>query len=158
VLAATATVAKKQAQDSEWSAQVLSTSLALDRGLALCEQGDVSAGILWLVRSLAISPPNASNLQHTIRANLTSWGSRVSSLRASLQHRLGVARVAFSPDGETVLTAATDIETGTTEARLWDAVTGQPLGPPLTHKGVVLAVSFNRNGRAVLVIARDKNA
>ena len=38
--------------------------------------------------------------------------------------------VAFSPDGKTVLTGSDD-----KTARLWDAATGQPVGPPLAAPG-----------------------
>ena len=53
--------------------------------------------------------------------------------------------MAFSPDGKTVLTGSWD---GT--ARLWDAATAQPLGPPMRHQGEVLAVAFSPDGKTVL--------
>ena len=61
--------------------------------------------------------------------------------------------VAFSPDGKTVLTGSCD-----KTARLWDAATGRPLGPPMTHQGVVVAVAFSPDGKTVLTGSRDKTA
>ena len=61
--------------------------------------------------------------------------------------------VAFSPDGKTVLTGSED-----RTARLWDAATGQPLGPPLTHQGAVMAVAFSPDGKTVITGSGDKTA
>ena len=61
--------------------------------------------------------------------------------------------MAFSPDGKTVLTGSED-----KTARLWDAATGQPLGPPLTHQGPVMAVAFSPDGKTVLTGSDDKTA
>ena len=43
-------------------------------------------------------------------------------------------------------------------ARLWDAATGQPIGPPLTHQGAVRAVAFSPDGKTVAHRERDKTA
>ncbi len=61
--------------------------------------------------------------------------------------------MAFSPDGKTVITGSED---GT--ARLWDASTGRPLGPPLTHQGAVRAVAFSPDGKTVITGSRDGTA
>ena len=52
--------------------------------------------------------------------------------RAALEHQDAVYAVAFSPDGKAVLTGSVD-----NTARLWDAATGKPIGPPLAHQGRV---------------------
>jgi WD40 repeat protein len=60
--------------------------------------------------------------------------------------------VAFSPDGKTLLIG------GGKEARLWAAGTGQPLGPPLQHQGVVRAVAFSPDGKTALTGCHDGTA
>jgi WD40 repeat protein len=36
-------------------------------------------------------------------------------------------------------------------ARLWDAVSGKPIGVPLVHQGIVSSVAFSPNGRQLAV-------
>jgi WD40 repeat protein len=57
----------------------------------------------------------------------------------------GLLVAAFSPDGRQVLTGGRD-----GVARLWDAATGAPAGPPLPHGGDVSAVAFDPDGRSLL--------
>jgi WD40 repeat protein len=64
-----------------------------------------------------------------------------------------VAALAFSPDGHTILTGSYDYT-----ARLWDARTGQPLGPPLQHQDKVSAVGFSPDGKTILTGSWDRTA
>jgi WD40 repeat protein len=70
-----------------------------------------------------------------------------------LRHQGGIAAVAFSPDGKTVLTGSAD-----QTVRFWDVATGRPVGPRLTHRGTVTAVAFSRDGKTVLTGSLDKTA
>jgi tetratricopeptide (TPR) repeat protein len=61
--------------------------------------------------------------------------------------------MAFSPHRKAVLTGSDD---GT--ARLWEAGTGRPLGPPMAHPRSVNAVAFSPDGKRVLTGSEDKMA
>ena len=59
-------------------ARKLSPSLTFERGQALCEQGDINGGVLWLARSLEMAERTDSPaLGRVIRANLAGWTPRL---------------------------------------------------------------------------------
>jgi hypothetical protein len=58
--------------------------------------------------------------------------------------------VAFSPDGQTLVTASHD-----GSARFWDAESGKQLGPTLRHTDAVLCVAFDPDGRRVVTGTKD---
>lgn len=69
-----------------------------------------------------------------------------------LGHSSSIASVAFSPDGQTVVTGSND---GT--ARLWDAENGRELDQ-LRRDDWVVSVAFSPDGRTVLMGTLDKTA
>jgi WD40 repeat protein/tRNA A-37 threonylcarbamoyl transferase component Bud32 len=130
--------AEKQRADAErFRAGVRSF---LERGVNLCEMGDVSRGLVLLAHALRLHdvvktlPPGAQDekelraqqeylehLEWLIRANLAGWHPRQAiRLRAQLPHRDWAWDAAFSPDGKLAATACKD-----GFARLWDAGTGR---------------------------------
>jgi WD40 repeat protein/serine/threonine protein kinase/tetratricopeptide (TPR) repeat protein len=136
---------REQAQKQRDLAERLSTTLALDGALNLCERGDVALGVLGLARALEFAPAKETDLQHAIRANLAAWENELPRVKGVLQHQDGVTAVAWSPDGKTVLTGGWE-----EYARLWSVDTGTLVSPPLRH-GVRLGdVAFSPDGRRAL--------
>lgn len=66
-------------------------------------------------------------------------------LIGTIPHRGPVKAAVFSPDGSKFLTGTWDDRT----ARLWDAKTREPIGPPLVHQEHVLAVAFSPDGQTM---------
>jgi WD40 repeat protein len=71
----------------------------------------------------------------------------------SLAHLEPVTDVAYSPDGQTLLTACQD-----GRALLWSVATGDALGEPLAHHGPVRAIAFGPDGKSLLTGGDDGSA
>jgi WD40 repeat protein len=75
----------------------------------------------------------------------------------SMEHHGPVIGGLFSPDSRVLLTIAS--RSGSwEEARLWDAATGKPLGPPMPHQGPIRAKVFSADGKRVLTGSDDGTA
>jgi hypothetical protein len=73
-----------------------------------------------------------------------AWQHGEQVRKLTVQHDQAIWSVAFSPDGRTFATASQD---GT--ARIWDTLTGQPVGEPMRYSGAVFAVAFSPDGRTL---------
>jgi WD40 repeat protein len=138
----------------------------LDRGLSLCEQGNPSAGLLWMARSLKHLPENSPDLEYTIRANLGAWQARVASLSAILTHPVSpsvgtqsrggtttdVGALAFCPKQDMLVTAGWDGRIGL--ALLWD-MNGRQVGNPIQTPNPILSVAFHPNGKLLATGGQD---
>jgi WD40 repeat protein len=58
----------------------------VDRAQALCEQGEVGRGMLWLADSLKVAPEDSSDLDHAVRTSLAAWHGQLHSLRAVFEY------------------------------------------------------------------------
>ncbi len=125
-----------------------------DRGQAAFEKGEIGPGMLWMIESWR-SAVDAGDpaWQHAARANLAAWRPHYPRLKAVLSHGSPVSRAAFSPDSRTVFSAGID---GT--AQLWDAASGESIGPSLRVGGQFLDVIFSPDGSSVLTCSASEGA
>jgi WD40 repeat protein/tetratricopeptide (TPR) repeat protein len=125
-----------------------------ERGQAACEKGEIGPGMLWMIESWRSAVDAGDRaLQHAARANLAAWRPHYPRLRAVLSHSSPVVEAAFSPDSRTVISGSMD---GT--AQLWDAASGQKIGPSLQVGGQYLHAEFSRDGKIVLSCAQGNTA
>ncbi len=133
-------------------AQRFSAGLLRERGLGLCQQGEYSGGLLWLARGLELVPDEADDLRESLGTLLGAWSNQLCPCRLVLSHPNNVKAADLSADGRRVATASGDI------VQVWDAITGQPIGPPLQHPARVHAVAFSPDGRLLLTGCDDHSA
>ncbi|MHC4538323.1 MAG: protein kinase domain-containing protein [Planctomycetota bacterium] len=136
--------AKRNAEKARQETSALLAGSYVDRAQALCEQGEVGRGMLWLADSLKITPDGYSDLDRAIRTSLAAWYGQLHSLRLVAQYEDRIPAVALSPDGSRILTACQD-----GSIRICDSSTGQPIGEPLQHGRKVKVVAISPDGKQI---------
>ena len=157
-----ATISGNAAQIWDTSTQALKTSLRMD-GVPVCVVFSTDSKRVLLVDANetarvwnpasgeAISRPISDQAEFDYAREHLHRG--VTSLFPEIpKHPSRKLYGAFSPDGKSVAVVAGF------SARIWDAVTGQPITPPMRHGDFVRSVAFSRDGRRLLTSSLDKRA
>ena len=148
--------AAKRTEDALTEAQTqlrLAARLALAQGIASCEQGDVSRGLLWFSRSLELAPAEDADLQESVRRQLAAWRVQAPILKATWRLDARIAAAAFSPDQETLVIAGAD-----KTLQRYDALTARPRGQAVFTAGVVERFFFHPSGKTFLTWSAVKDA
>ncbi|MBY5904156.1 TIR domain-containing protein [Rhizobium leguminosarum] len=133
---------------SERTAQVWDADTDMPLGAAMIHENPwIEVGI----GSGAFSP-DGSRLATISADTVKLWDGKTGTPIGAMEHTKPVNSVAFSPDSKLIVTASTD-----TTARVWDAMTGAPIGSAMKHGGPIDSVSFSSGGQRILT-ASDEDA
>ncbi len=141
------------AESSRRETERLAIGLSFDKGRTLCEQGDVSRGLLWMAHTLEMAPPQDAGLQHALRENLAAWSAEVCPLQGLVTHPAPVKAAVFNRDGTSVLTVG-----GEGRLQFRDVSSGDLRWEFDANSKGILAVALSRDGRYVATGGEDGTA
>src|SRR5205814_2338892 len=104
-------------------------------------------------RAFAFSPDGLKAAVHLRPGEADLWNLRERKLMATLKHERYLMDVVFSPNNKYVATASAD-----RSARIWSAIDGKPLSPPLLHGWRVTRVLFSPDSRMLASGGVDSTA
>ncbi|MDG3003652.1 WD40 repeat domain-containing serine/threonine protein kinase [Paludisphaera mucosa] len=117
-----AETARKETELALTESRGKTARMTYERAQALCEGGQADVGLLWMARSLELTPPGAEDLDYAIRASINLWGRQLNTVGRQwvtagtissldwpgLRWGPQVSDVALSPDGLSVLLVGSD--------------------------------------------------
>jgi WD40 repeat protein len=144
--------ARAEAQARRLAARV-QAQLALDKGLRLCEAGDLGPGLLWLTRALeGATEADDSDLERVIRVNVADWGRQLVPLRQRLPYAERIGAAHFSAGGRDLVGYSMHAGGGCSVLR-WDPATGRLLGEPgRVDIGAARVEALSPGGAAFLTV------
>jgi serine/threonine protein kinase/WD40 repeat protein/Tfp pilus assembly protein PilF len=161
-----ALAATKAALEANRESRQLLARQYVARGALLMEQGNLNEALLWYVEALRRDEADPEReAMHRLRIAATAqMCPRPVHL---LPHRGPVVKVVLSPTGHRLLTVSGEprslsvadrrsislsgYTTHSTEARIWDLDTGNPLTPVMVMPRAIRDARFSPNGRFVLL-------
>ncbi len=126
--------------------------ISVDNGVRLVDEGDLSGSLHWFAEALSLDQGDPQR-EDSHRIRLAAVLQQCPKLVHVWFWNKPASYAEFSPDGRRVVTANYD---GT--ARVWDAVTGEAITPPLAHGKVVNHATFSPDGRYVATASADGTA
>ena len=130
--------------------------LALDRGLMLCEQGDVPRGMLTFAKALSIAiEAGDTDLESVARFNVSAWEREMWRLQSILQAPEGTryGRVVFNPRNQQMAVGLTN-----KTVQIWDTADAgkERILHSLSHDGIVWDLQFSSDGKLLLTRTDQK--
>lgn len=116
---------------------------------ALEVDGDYFGALLWFSKALREEHGDSARTE-AYRQRLASLWQRTPAMSALLAHTGGLNAAAYSGDGRRLVTASDD-----RTAQVWDAVSGEPVGDPLSHSSCVLRAELSADGERALTLTDD---
>jgi WD40 repeat protein/serine/threonine protein kinase/tetratricopeptide (TPR) repeat protein len=120
-------------------------------GARLMDEQDLLGSLPWFAEAFRLDrgDPEREEMHRVRLSAILRQSPRLVQLWV---HDAPVHYAAFSPDGSRVVTAGGETAAG--EARVWDAVTGEPVTPPLAHDFEVTQASFSPDGLRVVTATK----
>ena len=84
-----AEAARKETELALTESQGKTARMTYERAQALCEGGQADVGLLWMARSLELTPPGAKDLDFAIRTSINLWGQQFNTVRRSWLDTVG---------------------------------------------------------------------
>jgi WD40 repeat protein len=179
--AAAAATASNAAQASRLVAFEKQAELTFHQAMALCEQGEVGRGMLWLGRGLELAAEARSErLDRVLRINLADWAGQLSRPRRlpKMRHPGPIVSLAFRREGRALVSVGADGVARTWDTAIgkeverhasrcdrdgdapwWDATTDRRLGAgdaPCRHRRGKRTWALSLDGRTLVTVGLDR--
>ncbi len=154
------TAALKLSEKALFESQQNTARMTYERAQSLCEEQEADKGLLWMARSLELTPEGDHELGRAIRTSLNHWAGQLSLLGPRYPLDMAnIGEVAVSPDGLRLLIVdreghAKIVDARTGEQRFLLAIHGSEADrfDPFVRGG------FSPNGRYVAIVCGDASA
>ncbi len=146
--------ARRQATEERDRSLRFSSGLALEKGIALGEEGRADHGLLWMLEALKTAPGNAEGFRNAARWNLGAWLGQVHKPIRISEASGYCTHLGFSPDGKTFATGFCPRDRDrATPIVLWDTASG---ARRQTLVGAFAPFVFRPDGRVLFAFAEPR--
>jgi serine/threonine protein kinase/WD40 repeat protein/tetratricopeptide (TPR) repeat protein len=143
--------ARRQAIKERDNSRRLSSSLTLEKGIALAQAGHADRGLLWMLEALKAAPDDAKDFRRLVRWNLGAWLGQVPKPLRIIDTGAPFNSLAFSPDGQSFATGFRPEDRSiATPIDLWDTASGRKLS---SFPGAFAPFAFRPDGQVLVACA-----